>query len=103
MLRQEWAFFTLGGGRSAPNISVYGDTGEVPLTIKGFTLMVNFWHHLTNLPDTNLAKLALKENIAIRTNWLKNDQIIKLVKDAGYKVTSIKRLDNLKPNRYNKP
>ena len=38
-----------------------------------------------------------------RIYWLKNKQIIKLVKDAGYEVTYIKRLDNLKPNRYNKP
>ena len=35
--------------------------------------------------------------------YLKNDRVIKLVKDAGYEVTSIKRLDNKKPNRYNKP
>ena len=33
--------------------------------------MVNFWHHLNNLPETSLAKLALKESIEIRTNWLK--------------------------------
>ena len=45
--------------------------GEVPLTIKGFTLLVNFWHHLTNFPKTSLARLALKESIEIRTNWLK--------------------------------
>ena len=35
--------------------------------------------------------------------YLKNDRVIKLVKDACYEVTSIKRLDNKKPNRYNKP
>ena len=36
--------------------------------------------------------------------WLKNQEIIKLIENAGYKVTSIKRLtDNRKPNRYNKP
>jgi len=38
-----------------------------------------------------------------RIHYLKNDKIIKLVKDAGYEVTSIKRLDNKQPNRYNKP
>jgi len=38
-----------------------------------------------------------------RIHYLKNDKIIKLVKDAGYEVTSIKRLDKLQPNRYNKP
>ena len=36
-------------------------------------------------------------------HYLKNDKIIKLVKDAGYEVSSIKRLDNNKPNRYNSP
>ena len=35
--------------------------------------------------------------------YLKNDKIIALVKKAGYEVKSIKRLDNKKPNRYNKP
>ena len=38
-----------------------------------------------------------------RIHYLKNDKIIKLVKDAGYEVTSIKRLDKIQPNRYNKP
>ena len=38
-----------------------------------------------------------------RIHYLKNNKIIKLVKDAGYEVLSIKRLDNTKPNRYNKP
>ena len=38
-----------------------------------------------------------------RIHYLKNDKIIKLVKDAGYEVTFIKRLDKLQPNRYNKP
>ncbi len=63
--------YTLGVNKSSPNIAIYGDTGEIPISIKGFTLMVNFWHHLTKLPDTSLAKLALKENIHLRTNWLK--------------------------------
>jgi len=38
-----------------------------------------------------------------RVFYLKNDKIIALVKKAGYEVKSIKRLDNKKPNRYNKP
>ena len=56
---------------SSPNITIHGDTGEIPLTIKGFTLLINFWHHLNMLPEQSLAKLALKENIEMRTNWLK--------------------------------
>ena len=35
--------------------------------------------------------------------WITNPQIIKMVKKSGYDVSSIKRLHNEKPNRYNKP
>ena len=38
-----------------------------------------------------------------RVLYLKNDKLITLIKKAGYEVTSIKRLDNKKPHRYNKP
>lgn len=50
-----------------------------------------------------LALISFHKSKDGRIYWLKNDQIIKLVKNAGYEVTSIKRLDNIKPNRYNKP
>jgi|TARA_R100000664_G_scaffold8665_2_gene14266 cation transport ATPase len=50
-----------------------------------------------------VALIDLKESDAGRVYWIKNDKIIKIVKDAGYEVTSIKRLWNKKPNRYNKP
>ena len=63
--------YTLGINKSAPNMAIYGDKGETPLAIKGFTLMVNFWYHLTNLPGTSLANIALKENIEMRSNWIK--------------------------------
>ena len=70
-LHRKFLKYILGVNKSSPNLAIYGNTGEVPLTIKGFTLMVNFWHHLTNLPESSLAKLALKENIENRTNWIK--------------------------------
>ena len=38
-----------------------------------------------------------------RVLYLKNDKIITLIKKAGYEVTYIKRLDNKKPHRYNRP
>ncbi len=38
-----------------------------------------------------------------RVHFLKNEKILKLVKNAGYEVKYIKRLDKIKPNRYNKP
>lgn len=77
--------YVLGVNRSAPNMAIYGDTGEVPLTVKGFTLMVNFWHHLTDLPDNSLAKLALRENVEFRTNWLKTvEKFINIFDLAGH-------------------
>ena len=33
--------------------------------------MLNYWVHLTELPDDNPAKIALNENITLRTNWIK--------------------------------
>ena len=59
--------YTLGVNNSAPNLSLYGDTGEIPLSIKGFSLMINFWHHLHSLPEGSLAYLALRENVELRT------------------------------------
>ena len=47
--------------------------------------MVNFWHHLNNLPETSLAKLTLKENIESRTNWLKTlEKIFNIFNLAQY-------------------
>jgi len=65
-----------------------------------YTLQVNAVKFNT-LKEVALVDFFENENN--RIYWLKNEQIIKLVKDAGYEVTYIKRLDNSKPNRYNKP
>ena len=61
----------LGVSRSCPSLAVHGETGEVPISIKGYRLTLNFWHRLTNLPNTDLAKKALLENIDLRTNWIR--------------------------------
>ena len=50
-----------------------------------------------------LALVDLKESDAGRVYWISNQKILKIVKDAGYKVTSIKRISDAKPRRYNKP
>ena len=42
-------------------------------------------------------------NVAGRVYWISNKKILKIVKDAGYEVTSIKRISDAKPRRYNKP
>ena len=60
--------FILGLSRSCPNLALYGETGETPLSIKRYRLTLNFWYRVTNLPDTSLAKKALLENIHLRTN-----------------------------------
>ena len=62
--------YILGLSKSCPNMAVHGDTGEVPLSIKGYKLMLDFWNRLNTLPESNLAKKALKENVCIRTNWI---------------------------------
>jgi hypothetical protein len=50
-----------------------------------------------------IALIDLAESDSGRVYWIKNAKIIKIIKDAGYEVTSIKRLWNKKPNRYNQP
>ena len=47
-----------------------GDTGEVPLLIKGYRLMINFWHRIRGLPADTLVKKALLENTIMRSNWI---------------------------------
>ena len=44
---------------------------EIPISMKSYRLTLNFWHRVSNLPDTSLAKKALLENIDLRTNWVK--------------------------------
>ena len=60
----------LGTSRSCPTLAVYGETGEIPISLKSYRLTLNYWHRVTNLPDTILAKKALLENIELRTNWI---------------------------------
>ena len=38
--------------------------------LKDIDLTLNFWHRVTNLPDTALVKKAMLENIKLRTNWI---------------------------------
>ena len=35
--------FALGVSKSCPNLAVYGETGETPLSFKGYRLTLNFW------------------------------------------------------------
>ena len=60
----------LGLNKSSPNLAVMGETGEIPLLVKGYRLMVNFWHRIRGLPDNSLVKKALVENTKMRSNWI---------------------------------
>ena len=71
ILHRKFLKYILGLSKSCPNLSVYGETNETPLSLKGFRLMINFWHRVSNLPEDTLAKKALLENISLRTNWIK--------------------------------
>ena len=63
--------YTLGLPKSCPKMAKHGDTGgDVPISIKGRRLMLDYWNRLNTLAESNLAKKALKENINIRTNWI---------------------------------
>ena len=62
--------YVLGVSKTCNNISTYGETGEIPVSLKGYRLMLNYWKRLTNLPDRSLAKKALLENANMRTNWI---------------------------------
>ena len=71
IMHRKFLKYVLGTPSSCPNMTMYGDTNEHPLTMKAFRLMLNFWHRVNNLSETTLVKKALLENINIRTNWIK--------------------------------
>ena len=70
ILHRKFLKYILGVSKSCPNMALYGDTGEIPLSIKGYRLMIDYWKRLNTLPESNLAKIALMENINIRTSWI---------------------------------
>ena len=70
LVHRKFLKYVLGVSKSCPNLSIYGETGEVPLSLKGYRLTLNFWYRISNLPDTALVKKALLENIILRTNWI---------------------------------
>ena len=70
ILHRKFLKYILGTSKTCLNAMVYGETGEIPLSLKGFRLMVNYWQHLMNLPEQTLAKKALLENIQMMSNWI---------------------------------
>ena len=69
-IHKKFLKYILGIHRSSPTLAVMGDTGEVPLLIKAYRLMINFWHRIRGLPDDTLVKKALLENTIMRSNWI---------------------------------
>ena len=96
---------------SSPNKPIIADV-EVTVTglvcpICAIGLKNIFKRHILVLDvaiDTKKGLLLL-DNIETDNvvHYIKNEDIIKMVEKSGYEVTSIKRLGNKKPNRYNKP
>ena len=62
--------FIIGVSKTSPSLAIYGDTGDIPISLKRYRLTLNFWHRVTNLPNSSLVKKALLENIDLRTNWI---------------------------------
>ena len=69
-MHRKYLKYTLGLPKSCPNLAIYGETGEIPLALKGYRLMLNYWKRLITLPNNCLAKMAYMENVSLRTNWL---------------------------------
>ena len=70
-IHKKFLKYVLGVNKSSPNISVMGETGEIPLSIKAYRLMINYWHRIRELPEETLVKKALLENTTMRTNWIR--------------------------------
>ena len=70
ILHRQFLKYIMGTSKSCPNLAIYGEMGETPLSLKAYRLMLNYWHRITNLPNDTLVKTALLENIQLRTNWI---------------------------------
>ena len=91
-LHRKFLKYILGVTKSCPNIAVYGETGDIPLSMKGYELLINYWYRISREHDNMLVKKALQENINLRTNW-----IITIEKIIGY-FNLCDKIDN--PNKF---
>ena len=93
--------FLLGVSKICHNVAIYGDTGEVPVSLKGFRLMLNYWRRLTTLPEGSLAKKALIENANIRTNWIITiEKLLRCLKLLGIPSKKFKDTSRLAVSSY---
>ena len=70
ILHRQFLKYIIGTSKSCPNLAVYGDTGELPLSLKAYRQMLRFWYRVKNLSNERLVKIALLESIELRTNWI---------------------------------
>ena len=68
--------FILGVRKSCPNLSIFGDTGELPLQLKAYITMLKYWDRLRLMDDQTLVKKAYLENIQLNSNWAKTIQLL---------------------------
>ena len=79
-----------------------GDTGEIPLSFKGFRLMLNYCHRIHRLPNETLVKIALIENVNIRTTWIRTIEKLQNLFEITYAEnivrfkTAIKKVSRIK-------
>ena len=98
-VHRKYLKYTLGLPKSCPNLAIYGETGDIPLSMKGYRLMLNYWKRLINLPDEWLVKKAYIESVSLRTNWVRT--IEKLIRTFNLvEVTNKKFTNTTKDNIY---
>ena len=59
-----------------PNLAIFGDTGELPLQLKAYIIMLKYWDRLRFMDDQTLVKKAYLENIQQNSNWAKTIQLL---------------------------
>ena len=48
ILHRKFLKYVLGVTKSCPNVAVMGETGEIPLILQGYRLMLQYWHRINN-------------------------------------------------------
>ena len=99
MIQRRFLKYILGLTKSCPNLAVMGETNETPLMLKGYTQMLKYWYRVSNMSNENLAKKALNENIALRSNWICTvEKLLNLLNLTNYTDSANKFQINVKKN-----
>ena len=68
VLHRQFLKYIVGTSKSCSNLAIYGEPGEIPLSLKAYRLMLKYWYRVQNLPNETLVKMALLENVKLKTN-----------------------------------